>query len=448
MKKKSICLALCAAMISMLAAGCEPAASGSTQPEESSASTAESTGGESSAPEDMVELSMLACWNDPMDGIDEVLAQAEQKLGIKVTYEKFSGGEEGDNIVKTRLAAGDMSDICLYNSGSLLMALNPPEYFVDLADQPFAENLDDTYVKSVSVDGGIYGIPSSSSYICGVLYNKAMYEKYNLEIPGTWDEFLANCQVLKDAGETAMVGSYGTSWTAQLPYLGDHYNVELKNPNFAKEFEAGTLKYANDAAGLESFQKIADVTQFLNSDYLATTYDDACEIMAEGQAGHWIIFTAALGNIYALYGDQVNDLGVFAIPGDDPQTMGATVWEPSSYYANKNSDKVDDIMRFFEFYVSDEGLDAYTSKILPNGPYCVKGYELPDNCYDAVKDLQSMYFDEGKVALALEFQTAVKGPNCASICQELGSGQTTAAEAAGKYDQDCEKQAKQLGLDW
>ena len=46
MKKKSICLALCAAMISMLAAGCEPAASGSTQPEESSASTAESTGGE------------------------------------------------------------------------------------------------------------------------------------------------------------------------------------------------------------------------------------------------------------------------------------------------------------------------------------------------------------------------------------------------------------------
>ena len=61
-----------------------------------------------------------------MDGIDEVLAQAEQKLGIKVTYEKFSGGEEGDNIVKTRLAAGDMSDICLYNSGSLLMALNPP----------------------------------------------------------------------------------------------------------------------------------------------------------------------------------------------------------------------------------------------------------------------------------------------------------------------------------
>ena len=59
--------------------------------------------------------------------------------------------------------------------------------------------------------------------------------------------------------------------------------------------------------------------------------------------------------------------------------------EPSSYYANKNSDKVDDIMRFFEFYVSDEGLDAYTSKILPNGPYCVKGYELPDNCYDAVK---------------------------------------------------------------
>lgn len=50
--------------------------------------------------------------------------------------------------------------------------------------------------------------------------------------------------------------------------------------------------------------------------------------------------------------------------------------------------------------------------------------------------------------MAMEFQTAVKGSNAASICQELGSGQTTAEEAAGKYDDDCKKQAVQLGLDW
>lgn len=62
--------------------------------------------------------------------------------------------------------------------------------------------------------------------------------------------------------------------------------------------------------------------------------------------------------------------------------------------------------------------------------------------------MQKDYIETGLTGMAMEFQTAVKGSNAASICQELGSGQTTAEEAAGKYDDDCKKQAVQLGLDW
>ena len=58
------------------------------------------------------------------------------------------------------------------------------------------------------------------------------------------------------------------------------------------------------------------------------------------------------------------------------------------------------------------------------------------------------FVDAGKTHVAMEFLTSVKGANCYQICQELGSGQTTAEEAAAKYDEDCAKQAKQLGLDW
>lgn len=170
-------------------------------------------------------------------------------------------------------------------------------------------------------------------------------------------------------------------------------------------------------------------------------------MIVNGEGAHWIILTQALSNIYELYGEDVNKVGVFAVPGDDANDNGLTVWMPTSWYGNKNSDKVDDIKRFMEFYISDEALDAYTSAILPDGPYCVKGYELPDNAYDAVKQEQA-YFDAGKTSTALEFQTAVKGSNCPAICQECGSGQTTAEEAAKAYDEDCLKQAVQLGLDW
>ena len=52
-----------------------------------------------------------------------------------------------------------------------------------------------------------------------------------------------------------MIGSLGDSWTIQVPYLGDHYNVLAAEPDFSEKFEAGEAKYATSEAGLKSFQK-------------------------------------------------------------------------------------------------------------------------------------------------------------------------------------------------
>lgn len=447
MRKKVLSVLLCIALIGTTAAGCSSKGSENktTNPE---ANALKEDNGETGDKKKETELTLLIGSGASTDGIEAVCKAAKEKLGINIEIEKVSGGEDLDNIVKTRLASGDMSDIIAYNTGSLLGTLNPAEYFYDLSNEAFASTFDDTFKEAASVDNKLYGIPQGSTQCGAVLYNKEMYEKYDLKVPKTWDEFLANCDVLKNAGETAVIGSFGDAWTTQVPFLGDQYNVNAVNSHFAEDFEAGKVKYATDAGGIRSFEKMKDLTPYYNSDYLATSYDDGCEMLAEGKGAQWFMLTSALGNIYSLYGDDVNKIGVFAIPGDDPEKNGITVWQSHGFYINKNSEKVQDVLKFFEFYVSKEGMDIYNEAQLPDGPYAIKGYQLPQNCYQAVKDMQANYYDTGNTALALEFQTSVKGANCASICQELGSGQTTAAEAASKYDQDCEKQAKQLGLDW
>lgn len=414
------------------------------------------TGGDTSAPasestsassEDKT-LTFLIDTDVSLAGFKAVAALAEEKLGITIEYETRPGGADGDNIVKTRLASGDMADLCGYNSGALLSALNPSEYFMDISQEEFTSKIDDTYKASVSEGDQTFGIPLGSSQAGAILYNKPMYEKYGLEVPKTWDEFIANCEVLDAAGETALLGSFADSWTAQVTFLGDNYNVLVQEPNFVADFEAGTAKYASTPAALRSFEKLEQTNKYYNEDYLATTYDDACDIMAEGGAGHWVMLTQALSNIYELYGDKVNDIGVFAVPGDDANDNGLTTWMPTSIYGNKNSEKTELIKQFMEFYISDEALDAYTSAVLPDGPYCVKDYQLPENAYKAVSEDMQAYFDNDKTAVAMEFLTPVKGSDALAICQELGSGQTTASEAAEKYDSSCEKQALQLGLDW
>ena len=439
MKRKLMSILLCTAMTATTVAGATTVL----------AEEEKKDAGEKEWEYKEAELTFLIDPDTASAGYQAVFDLCEEKTGIHIETEIRASGGDGDNQVKTRLASGEMTDLCGYNFGSKLGELNPEENFIDISGEEFAQRLDDTYKTAVSAgsDTAVYGIPLTATMSGAILYNKEVYEENNLEIPHTWDDFLKNCDVLKEAGIDAVVGSLGDSWTIQVPYLGDHYNVLAGESDFAEKFEAGETKYATSEAGLKSFQKLEDLQSYFNEDYTATTYADACDKLVNGEAGHYFILTQALSSIYELYGDEVNKIGLMGIPGDDPENHGLTVWEPTSIYGNANSDKKEDILRFMEFYTSDEALDAFTEAQKPDGPYCIKGYELPEDSYDAVKQAQE-YFDAGKVNVALEFQTAVKGTNCEYICSELATGQTTAEEAAQAYDDDCKKQATQLGLDW
>lgn len=453
MKRKAVSIILACVMVASSLIGC----GGSSETTESSdtSSTEETTEATEEAEETTEEtssiegqtISILWVSTATTDAPQAVIEAAEEALGITVEFEQISSGEDGDNIVKTRLATGEMADLISYNSGAALTALNPSEYFMDVTDE-FADLLDASFVEAAGEDGVLYGVPSASGQAAAVIYNMDMYEEYDLEIPTTWDDFLANCEILKEAGETAIVSADADSWTVQVPFLGNNYNVLANEPDFPEEFEAGIAKFATTEAALGGFQKLEDTIPYLNEDHSVTTYEDACEKLINDECAHWIMLTGALGNIYGTYGDEVNKLGCFAIPGDDPDNAGLTVWQPGGLYMNKNSEVSEAALAFMEFYISATALDIYTSVTLPNGPYSVLDYELPEECYTGVKQMQELYFDTGLTAPALEYQTQVKGASCDAICQELVSGQTTALEAAEKYDDDCYKQAVQLGLDW
>lgn len=382
------------------------------------------------------------------DAFEVVAEMAKEQMGITIVAQPYSDADE--TTLRSLLASGEAPDLIFYNSGSLMKRLNPSEYFVDISTyENLMNRMEDTFKSSVTVDKAVYGIPQSASMGGGVLYNKEMYKKYGLKVPKTWDEFLQNCEVLKEAKETAVIGTFGSSWTSQLVFLADYYNITAEEPDFSKEFESGKAKYATTPIAVRSFEKYADIIPYYNEDYAVATYDDGCVILAEGEGCHYFMQTQALSNIYSLYGkDVVDKIGFFAVPGDDADKNGMTVWPPNAVYVSKDSDKIDAAVKFLEFYISDEALDAYSEIQLPTGPYSVVGYASKGEAFKAVEEDMQAYFDEGRTALAQEYETPVKGPGCESICVEVANGQVTGQEAAVKYDKDCYKQAVQLGLDW
>jgi raffinose/stachyose/melibiose transport system substrate-binding protein len=368
---------------------------------------------------------------------------------VTFSIENRPGGSEGDNLVKTRLATGEAGDIIQYNSGSLFQALKPAQNFVDLTDLAAQGNVIDSFKPVVTADDGtVRGIPFGPAMGGGIYYNKKIYAELGLSVPTTWAEFMANNEKIKAAGKVAVAQTYGDTWTSQLFILSDFYNVQAVVPTFAADFTANKAKFATSPAAAASFQRLEDVFKagYLNPDFGVAKFDDGVRMVATGEAAHYPMLTFALGNVKQNHAENLNDVGFFAQPGDDAAKNGLTVWMPAGLYIPAASENQDVAKDFLAFVASVEGCNLMIGANGATGPYLIEGCELPADVPPAVAEMLPYFLKEGGTAPALEYLSPVKGPALEQITVEVGSGIRPAAEAAALYDQDVEKQAKQLGL--
>ncbi len=399
--------------------------------------------------QDTVTLNYLVDDSQNSQDMAKALVEAftAQNPNITINIESRPGGTDGDNIVKTRLATGDMTDIFFYNSGSLLQALNPAQTIVDISGEPFIANIVDSFLPTVSKDGAIFGVPTGTAMGGGILYNTAIYEQLGLSIPTTWDEFVANNAVIQEAGIPPVLATFGDTWTAQLFVLADYYNVEQAVPGFADAYTGNEAKYASTPAALAGFEYLQQGFElgWWQQDFATTRFEQGLSLLANGEVAHYPMLTFALSTIATNFPDQANDIGFFAQPGASADANGATIWMPAGTYIAQTTAHVEEAKAFLAFIASVEGVDTITAKVPPNGPYLIKGSSLPETVLPAVQQLAG-YIDSGNSYPALEFVSPIKGPNLEQLCVAVGTGQMDAATAAGNYDLDVERQAQQLGI--
>ncbi|MFD2647085.1 ABC transporter substrate-binding protein [Devosia albogilva] len=397
-----------------------------------------------------VNLTMLVDNASHTLAISEALAEAFEAKNpdVSIDIEARPGGGEGDNIVKTRLATGQMTDIFWYNTGSLMQALAPERTLVDLSDEPFMDNVADSFKQVVTAGEGVYAVPTRPAEAGGIFYNRKIYEELGLEVPRSWDEFMANNEKIKAAGKTAVIQTYGEPWTSQVLVLADFYNVQSEVPDFAEKYTAGEAKFATTPAALRGFERLKAVADggYFNADFGAATYEDGLRMLAEGEGAHYPMISFAIPALSDGYPELMDDVGFFAQPGDSAEDNGLTVWMPAGFYIPQSSPNIEVAKEFLAFVASPEGCEAQSQAVAVNGPYLIDGCTLPDDVAAPVADLLPYFQEGGKNAPALEFLSPIKGPILEQLTVEVGSGFREPADAAALYDEDVRKQAQQLGL--
>ncbi|QND45469.1 extracellular solute-binding protein (plasmid) [Rhizobium lusitanum] len=386
---------------------------------------------------------------DTVAAADALVAAYEKKApDVSIDIEQRPGGGEGDNIIKTRLATGEMSDVFLYNSGSLMQAIKPGRTLVDLSNLSSQANVNESFKAVVRADGKVYGVPFGTAQGGGIFYNRKIYQELGLSVPKTWAEFMANNEKVKAAGKVAIAQTYRDTWTSQLFVLADYYNLNAAVPNFAEDYTNNKIKYATTPAAMKGFEHLKEVHDagLMNEDFGAASYDDGLRMVATGEAAHYPMLTFAIGALKQDYSDNLNDVGFFAQPGDDASKNGLTVWMPAAAYIPTGSKHIDEAKKFVDFVGSVEGCKIMMATNTVQGPSLVNGCPLPADVPPSVKDMLPYFETKGLTTPALEFSSPIKGPSLEQITVEVGSGIRQPADAAALYDDDVRKQAKQLGI--
>ena len=121
----------------------------------------------------------------------------------------------------------------------------------------------------------------------GIFYNTKIYDELGLEVPKTWDEFMANNEKIKAAGKVPIAQTYRDTWTSQLFVLADFYNVLAEAPTFADDYTANKAKYATTPAAVSGFEHLEEAFKagYFNEDFGAATFDDGLRMVATGRGG-------------------------------------------------------------------------------------------------------------------------------------------------------------------
>lgn len=355
--------------------------------------------------------------NAARNAFDETVLMAEEKLDVIVEYNTYTAAnyqEKSYDDVALERIQHNMDDFYLLNP-DVLQKMGEEDRFADLSGLDCAENLREVVVAANTVNGKLVGIPQEI-VVYGLFINKDMFDRYNLEIPETPDEFLECCRIFKENGIETPVGA--NRWWLETFVFAQAYAEMYNGGNTSAEIEAlnsGEKKYSDYMRkGFEYLKQMIDLG-YIDAE-TALSYEaiegEGADFLAQKTPIVMAYWSAA--NAETAYGNPDFNMQVIGFPSDYGQMP---VMSMTGFSVLKNAEHLDDTMAVMEEILSDEALKVYaeTNKVISPS----KNVEV--ECIPALQPLKDLV-NEGTYVLASNAGMKVEqwGNTCQIVRELLG----------------------------
>ena len=269
---------------------------------------------ENASPDRAVTTLHFIHWGDFPSSTWETFNQ--QHPGIRVEAERY-GLNQYEQVLMTRKASGDPIDVmgveaCDYSRMNRLGEL------LDLTGQPLVEAYDMATIQRIgNMDpaGGLGCVPLRSRAV-GIWYNRILFDKYGLAVPGNAADFDAVCAALARNGvRPLLMGCRDERVCAWMMYLRIWPAVMASGSIDPLSAQPASTLYWKLPVLVPAFE---ETEAFVRAGYLAKesanlTYEQAFSNFINGQSAMCLAADDAIAMIPA-EAEKITDLGVFPIP--------------------------------------------------------------------------------------------------------------------------------------
>lgn len=334
-----------------------------------------------------MELQFLQYKPEARETFDKLIEKFEQKYpNIKIVQDN---PPDASTVLKTKVAAGEIPDIIANGGDNVFASLAQSDVLADFTGAPELSQVQGAYVdilKQIAETDKVYAIPYGVN-ANGIIYNKKMFQELGLTVPTTWDEFVALCKKIQDAGKVPFYFTFKDSWTT-LPAFNAFAASTQEDGFFAKR-KAGQTTFA--AGYKEAAERYLEFMAFGQKDKFGQGYNDGNVAFASGKSvmyaqGVWAIPEIKKAN-------PSIELGVFPYPITNDVSKNKLVSGVDQLLAMSKTTKYPEQAKaFIDFLLEPENAKEYVKGV--NTFSAVNGVVQDD---PTVAELQSV-FSEGRVA--------------------------------------------------
>lgn len=249
-------------------------------------------GGASEAKDKELIINSDASDQAPKDAFANIVATFQnQNPDIKVTV-NTTAHEQFKTLFPTWLASKDAPDIATWFAGFRMQTYASKGLLDPILDSDFPggameKEFPAAFKGASSYNGKIYFMPTSW-YWWAMYYNKAVFQKLNLQTPKTWDDFLKVCDALKAAGIAPIAIGAKDTWTTGGWF--DAVDAAVNGGDTNGQIMSGKIPYT-DPRVKNTFDYLASLSSrgYIMPNATSYSWQEAAAVLFKGDAGMYLM---------------------------------------------------------------------------------------------------------------------------------------------------------------